>query len=100
MLHRRVIVVPLLLLFLTTTGCTLSRFIDNNSPEEMQKFQPPRTNSGIRHARWRMRKRPIRSNSPTNRRRSPGSTGIWSIGKAKRPERTDESWNYAKQSTA
>jgi septal ring factor EnvC (AmiA/AmiB activator) len=38
MLQRRMIVVPLLLLFLTTTGCTLFRFIDNSSPEEMQKF--------------------------------------------------------------
>lgn len=31
--------VPLLLLFLTTTGCSLVRFIDNSSPEERQKFQ-------------------------------------------------------------
>lgn len=38
MLQRRIIVVTLLLLFLTTTGCTLFRFIDNSSPEEMQKF--------------------------------------------------------------
>lgn len=37
MLQRRMIVVPLLLLFLTT-GCTLFRFVDNSSPEEMQKF--------------------------------------------------------------
>jgi Skp family chaperone for outer membrane proteins len=38
MLHRRMIVVPLLLLFLTTTGCTFFRSMDNSSPEEMQKF--------------------------------------------------------------
>ncbi len=37
MLQRRMIVVPLLLLFLTT-GCSLFRFIDNSSPEDMQKF--------------------------------------------------------------
>jgi Skp family chaperone for outer membrane proteins len=37
MLHRRMIVVPLLLLFLTTTGCSFFRSIDNGSPEEMQK---------------------------------------------------------------
>jgi septal ring factor EnvC (AmiA/AmiB activator) len=41
MLHldKRVIAVPLLLLFLTTTGCTLFRFVDNSTPEEIEKFE-------------------------------------------------------------
>jgi hypothetical protein len=39
MLHRRTIAVPLLLLFLTTTGCALFRFTDTSSPEEMQISQ-------------------------------------------------------------
>lgn len=36
--YRRVISVPLLLFFLTTTGCTFFRYLDNSSLEEMQKF--------------------------------------------------------------
>ncbi len=39
MLPRRAIAVPLLLFFLTTTGCTLFRYSDNSSPEELQKSQ-------------------------------------------------------------
>ncbi len=38
--HKRVIFVPLLLLLsLMTTGCTLFRFIDNSTPEEIEKFE-------------------------------------------------------------
>jgi hypothetical protein len=39
MLNRMMISVPLLLLLVTTTGCTILRFIDNSSPEEMLKFE-------------------------------------------------------------
>jgi hypothetical protein len=39
MLHSKAISVSLLLLFLTTTGCSFFRFVDNSSPEEIQKSQ-------------------------------------------------------------
>jgi hypothetical protein len=41
-LDKRVIAVPLLLLFLMTTGCTLFRFVDDSSPEEIEKFETPK----------------------------------------------------------
>jgi predicted RNase H-like nuclease (RuvC/YqgF family) len=41
MLHlgKRVITVPLLLLFLMANGCTLFRFVDDSTPEEIEKFE-------------------------------------------------------------